>query len=76
MKRYEMELDEIRHPEKVEDYPVYKEHSYRICAWGHPIVKIYRHLEVSVYKIKNGNIKAAVRDIMDDIYRIVKKLSS
>ncbi len=75
MKRYEMKLSEIHHPYKVEDYPLYRKNSYRICAWGHPFIKVYRHLEISWYKIKEGNIREAVQDIIKDARKVVRKIN-
>lgn len=75
MKRYEMKLSEIRHPWEVEDYPPYKERSYRICAWGYPIIKVYRHLETGFYKLTRGNVKEAVLDTVKDIGKIVKRVN-
>ena len=76
MGSYEMDLEKIRYPKAVEDYSIYKEHSYRIVAWGHPIIKTYRHLEAGIYKIKKGKIKEAIQDFIEDIRKVKKRIVS
>lgn len=51
MKRYEMDTSNLQEPEKIEDYRPYTTRTYRINAWGHPFIKVYRKIEQLVYKI-------------------------
>ena len=74
MKSHEMDLEMICHPKMVTDYPSYKDHTYRIYGWGYPMVKIYRHLESSVYKMKRGYIKEALQDLKKDVHKVMEML--
>lgn len=51
MNRYEIDTDNLHEPKEVKDFRPYKTRTYRINAWGHPGIKIYRKVEEFVYKI-------------------------
>ena len=60
----------------IEDYKQYQKDAYRIYGWGHPMVKIYRQLEVIVYYLKKGKILELSRDIEEKVKKIIKRTSS
>lgn len=64
MKRYELEFP-IKHPQYVIEYTEYKDRSYRIKAWGHPFVKLYRMVEVCIYKIAKGDFGGLARELKE-----------
>lgn len=72
MKRYEIG-DNIKHPYYIIEYVPYKIHSYRIKAWGHPLVKIYRLLETTFYRIKAGDLKGAYTELKDRMIKVMHK---
>lgn len=76
MKSYELNTNNIKHPEKIKDYEEYKKNAYRIFAWGHPVVKVYRLIETTIYRIKKGKFKEAFEDIFNKIYKVINKISS
>lgn len=76
MKRYEINLDDLKEPENIEDYEPYRKNSYRIYAWGHPIVKVYRLIETTFYRIKNGEFKSAMQDIGEKVHKVLSKTQS
>lgn len=76
MKRYEMDLDNINEPNNVEDYELYRKNSYRIYGWGHPIIKVYRLIETTFYRVKKGEFKSAMQDILDKVHKVLSKTGS
>lgn len=72
MKRYELD-GLLNHPKYVTEYIPYKDRSYRIKAWGHPIVKMYRLVETMVYKMLAGDIKGAMSELRDRIEKVVER---
>lgn len=76
MNRYELDISILKHPTKVEDYKLYQKHAYRIYAWGHPFVKIYRQLEIAFYYLKKGKVKELTSDIKQKINHVLNKTSS
>lgn len=71
MGKYEIDLQNIKEPDRVEDYEPYRKSSYRINAWGHPIIKVYRLVETTFYRIKKGEFKEAFNDILNKIYKLI-----
>ena len=76
MDRYELDTEKIKHPTKVEDHMQYKVRAYRIYGWGHPVIKAYRVVETTFYKIKCGKIKDAISDIKRKYNKLVNGTSS
>lgn len=76
MKRYEIDLEDIKEPKHIEDYEPYKNNSYRIYGWGHPMVKIYRLIETTYYKIIRGKGGEVVKDILDKFKKVLNKTTS
>lgn len=76
MNRYELNVNKLKHPTVIEDYKQYQKDAYRIYGWGHPMVKIYRQLEVIVYYLKKGKILELSRDIEEKVKKIIKRTSS
>lgn len=72
MNRYELE-GEISHPKYVIEYIPYKDRSYRIKAWGHPIIKLYRMFEVVVYYIIKGKSTDVFKYISQQFKKLVTK---
>lgn len=59
MNRYDTEINDLSHPKQVKDHLPYTKRSYRIYGWGHLFVKIYRKIEVLIYRlIKKFNSKS------------------
>lgn len=69
MDRYEMEFP-LKHPKYITENIDYKNRSYRISAWGHPWIKAFRMVETSWYKIKAGEFRL----LLDDILLKIRKL--
>ncbi len=76
MKRYELNVSELKHPSTVEDYKPYKDNSYRIMAWGHPFVKIYRQIEITFLYLRKGKTKELMNDIKSKIEHLLNKTYS
>lgn len=72
MKRYDI-VGQIKHPPYVIEYVPYKSNSYRIKAWGHPIVKIYRMVETIFYRIAKGDFSGVVKDVEEKINKVLQK---
>ena len=53
MKRYEINHP-IIHPSYVIENVAYKQSVYRIMAWGHPWIKVYRSLEELILNLRYG----------------------
>lgn len=51
---YEVEAEQIKHPAEVCDFPLYQRRSYRIRAWGHPLIRTWRTLETTFYQLRSG----------------------
>lgn len=62
MQRYELDRD-IQHPKYIIENYGYKDRTYRIKAWGHPFVKIYRLLEMTFYRLKYDGLSGVVKMI-------------
>lgn len=71
MPRYEIE-GELRHPKYVIEYVEYKIRVYRILAWGHPVIKLYRFIESLFYKLIRGQYKEMLCEIQDRFHKLVK----
>lgn len=70
MKRFELNINEMTHPKTIKDYEQYRKKSFRIYAWGHPLIKLYRFGETLVYNIIKGNFKSVTIDIARNIKRL------
>lgn len=57
MKTHDVDVSHLVHPDEVKDYPVYREHAYRIRAWDHPVIHVWRVLETTLYQILSGDNK-------------------
>lgn len=68
MPSYEMEFP-LRHPQYVIENVEYKQHVYRIMAWGHPWIKIGRSMEELWRNLRYGNFKAIWNAI---VFRVKK----
>lgn len=75
MKRFEIDIENLVHPMYMIENVDYKERSYRISGWGHPMVKLYRTLETMTYKIAHGDIKAAYSEVSGKVKKILKGMS-
>ncbi|MEY8330536.1 MAG: hypothetical protein K1W19_10370 [Lachnospiraceae bacterium] len=72
MKRFEIKFP-LKHPKYImEDYE-FKDRVYRIMGWNHPLVKIYRSLEVLLKRIARGNGMDGIRDFRSKIYCLLKQ---
>lgn len=76
MNRYEINTNELKHPEIIKDYKPYLKNAYRIYGWGHPAVKIYRQIVSMFYYLKQGKIKELLSDTRQKIERVIKRTSS
>lgn len=76
MSRYEININQLKHPSTIEDYRPYKKNAYRIYGWGHPIVKMYRQLESAFYYIEKGMVKELYSDIKYKIKNVMEKTNS
>lgn len=76
MKRYELDISKIKHPNTVEDYIPYKINAYRIYAWGHPVIKMFRLAETTFYQLRAGKLTEAFCDIKRKIDKVVNRTSS
>lgn len=72
MARYELKGD-IRHPDYIVEYVPYKKRSYRIKGWGHPAIKLFRMIEVTIYRIVGGDFKGIMKDIKDKMEKLVQR---
>lgn len=59
MSGYELDVARLRHPQEVCDYAPYKDSAYRIRAINHPMVRLYRGIETTIYQLIKGNSKEA-----------------
>lgn len=62
MKRYEINHP-IIHPSCVIENVAYKQSVYRIMAWGHPWIKVYRSLEELILNLRHGQFATIWRAI-------------
>jgi len=76
MKRYEIDILNINHPMYVMDDREYQKRAYRIYGWRHPLIKVYRLIEVLFYKLIQGDFKGAFRDIRIKFDKFIKRTSS
>lgn len=72
MKRYDIN-GAIKHPPYVIEYVPYKNNSYRIKAWGHPFIKIFRMFEMFIYRIRKGDFIGAIKEVKEKISKVVQK---
>lgn len=73
MPSYEMDVTHLRHPEKVVNYEPYRVNAYRIRAWGHPWVRVFRVFEEAFYQLLYGNRKKAVQKIVSGARNYIVK---
>lgn len=66
MKRYEVDYP-LKHPRYVIENTEYKEHVYRIMAWGHPWIKIGRSFEELYLNLRHGNFRFIFKSIRNRI---------
>lgn len=76
MSRFELDIKSIIHPDRVSDFPPYKDRTYRIYAWGHFGVKIYRMLEVSFYQLKKGDFKNFTKNLMYKLKKFITRTNA
>lgn len=57
MKRHEINFP-LKHPRYVIEHTAYKDRVYRIMAWRHPWVKVWRSLEELALNLRYGNFRA------------------
>ncbi len=76
MRRFEMDTDNLRCPEKITDHDPYRKRSYRIYGWGHPAVKVYRLAESMYYKLRSGRGGEALSEFKDRLVKLVKRNSA
>lgn len=62
MPRFELTFP-LRHPESVMEWAAYKEHFYRVHAWGHPWLKVARSLEELWLNLRAGNLAHIFRSV-------------
>lgn len=75
MKTYEVDIPHLRHPDAVEDYPLYRKNTYRIRAWGYPWVRVWRLLETTVYQLCFGrNRKEVLASVFRKICRLIRRI--
>jgi hypothetical protein len=76
MQRFEIDTTKMNHPLYVIDDREYQKRAYRIQGWGHPLIKIYRLVETSFYKLKCGDFKSIVSDLKNKYKKFVGRTSS
>lgn len=69
LEKYEIDTGLVHPLYILEDYS-YKKRAYKIYGWGHPLIKVYRFIESSFYKIRNGDICGICIDISDKIKKV------
>ena len=70
LKTYEMPQP-LNHPPVVIEDVSYKNRAYRIEGWGHPMVKIWRLIESSFYRLLHGDFRGIFRDVKDKFCKLV-----
>lgn len=60
MKAYGPDMAQLRHPQEVVNFEPYRERVYRIRAWNHPWVRVFRTLEAACYQLLYGDRKKAL----------------
>lgn len=60
MKSYPVDMAQLRHPQEVVNFEPYRERVYRIRAWNHPWVRVFRTLEAACYQLLYGDRKKAL----------------
>lgn len=66
MKRYEVDYP-LKHPHYVIENTEYKDHVYRIMAWGHPWIKIGRSFEELYLNLRHGNFRFIFKSVRNRI---------
>ncbi len=76
MKSYEVDVKKLCHPTQVRDFEPYRKRSYRIMAWGHPLVKVYRLVESFCYKLHAGQGKSALEELRHKFHNLFNRISA
>ena len=63
MPRYELEFP-LKHPKYIMEYVPFKETLYRINAWGHPWVKMWRSMEELWLNLRYGNFSQIKKSVV------------
>ena len=71
MDQFDLDVENLKDPEKIEDDPEFAKEVYRIYGWGHPWVKAYRFIESSIYQLKAGNVKYVINDFKSKVYNVI-----
>lgn len=72
MKRHELQFP-LRHPTHVIENFAYKERVYRINAWGHPWVKMFRSFEELFNNLQRGNFRQIAQALRSRIDKMSNK---
>lgn len=73
MNSYEMDMAHLKHPIEVRDFAPYREHSYRIRAWGHPVIHAWRAIETATYQFfSGGNKKKILSELLKKVCNFLK----
>ncbi len=76
MKSYELPKRPLRHPKEISDYEPYRKRAFRVNAWGHPLVKIYRMVESFCYRLHVGQRKEAFDEVFMKFGKFFKRQSA
>lgn len=73
MERYELDMENLKHPGQIEDHGPYRERSFRIYGWNHPAVHTYRVFEEAFYKIRAGEGKRVLKNMVGKARAALRK---
>lgn len=73
MKSYPVDTEQIRHPREVANYEPYHVRAYRIRAWNHPWVRIFRTLEAAFYQLLRGDRKKSLRLLWTKVFNFITR---
>lgn len=68
MKVYEID-GELNHPNYICEHVAYKERVYKMMAWGHPLIKMYRYIDLLIELVINGKKREAMELIRNKIHK-------
>jgi hypothetical protein len=66
----------LKPPNEISDYEAYRKSTYRIYGWGHPVVKIWRLVESTFYKLVRGDLKGIFADVKDKFGKLISHRAS
>ena len=67
MRRFDMDVDAIRHPRYVVDHVAYRQRVYRIMGWRHPWVKVGRSFEELWLNLRHGNLRYILQSVRNRV---------